>query len=89
MPRIAPVDLTHTDAQTAATLKAHLAELATHVLAQRGRIRDSELLAAREAGLDDGLILAVVAQVALNVLTNFTNNLAHTDIDFPPVNAAL
>jgi hypothetical protein len=30
-----------------------------------------------------------VTQVALNVLTNFTNNLAHTDIDFPPVKAAL
>ncbi|WP_154067141.1 hypothetical protein [Pseudomonas sp. CC6-YY-74] len=56
---------------------------------QRGCISDSELLAAREDGLDDGLILAVVAQVALHVLTNFTNNLAHTDIDFPPVNAAL
>lgn len=70
-------------------LEAHTAELATQLLAQRGRIRDSELLAAREAGLDDGLILEVVAQVALNVLTNFTNNLAHTDIDFPPVKAAL
>lgn len=89
MPRIAPVDLTHTDARAAATLKAYIAELATRVLVQRGCIRDSELLAAREDGLDDGLILAVVAQVALNVLTNFTNNLAHTDIDFPPVNAAL
>ncbi|MBS7662103.1 carboxymuconolactone decarboxylase family protein [Pseudomonas lalucatii] len=66
-----------------------IAELALRLLERRGRLSDAELLAAREAGLDDGLILEVVAQVALNVLTNFTNNLAHTDIDFPPVSVAL
>jgi hypothetical protein len=40
-------------------------------------------------GLDDGLILDVVTLVALNVRTNFTNNLAHTDFDFPRFKAAL
>ncbi|NQD92853.1 carboxymuconolactone decarboxylase family protein [Pseudomonas sp. CrR25] len=71
-----------------APLERHIASLAIQVLTQRGQISDSELVAAREAGLDDGLILEIVAQVALNVLTNFTNNLAQTDIDFPPVNVA-
>ena len=75
--------------RTASAGELPVAELAARLLAQRGRLSDAELVAAREAGLDDGLILEVVAQVALNVLTNFTNNLAHTDIDFPPVPAAL
>lgn len=75
--------------RAAVPLERHIVGLASQVLAQRGRISDSELAAAREAGLDDGLILEIVAQVALNVLTNFTNNLAQTDIDFPPVDVAL
>lgn len=62
MPRIAPIDLQHSDAHTAA---------------------------AREAGLDDGLTLEVVAQVALNVPIDFSNNLAHAGVDFPPVTPAL
>lgn len=39
----------------------------------------------RRAGLDDGLILEVIANVALNTLTNYTNNIADTTVDFPVV----
>jgi hypothetical protein len=31
----------------------------------------------------------VIANVAINVLTNYTNNVALTDIDFPKVDVAL
>ncbi len=31
----------------------------------------------------------MIANVAINVLTNFTNNVALTDIDFPKVDVAL
>ena len=37
----------------------------------------------REAGFDDGAIAEVVAHVGLNVLTNYFNNVAETDVDFP------
>jgi len=39
----------------------------------------------RRAGLDDGLILEVIANIALNTLTNYTNHIADTTVDFPVV----
>lgn len=59
--------------------------LALALLEQRGRLSDEQLASAHGAGLDDGLILEVLGQVAMNVLTNFGNNLAQTTVDFPPV----
>ena len=37
----------------------------------------------RKMPLDDGLILEVVGQVALNTLTNYVNRVAGTEVDFP------
>ena len=62
-----------------------VARLAVQVAKTRGNVSDAELAAARAAGLTDGQILEVVAGVALNVLTNYVNNLAGTVIDFPKV----
>ncbi|MDX2039058.1 MAG: carboxymuconolactone decarboxylase family protein [Isosphaeraceae bacterium] len=63
---------------------AHLLRLARAVVDSRGRVSSDELMAARDAGISDGDIAEVVANVALNVLTNYFNNVAQTDIDFPP-----
>ena len=60
-------------------------KLARSVTLQRGQIADSDLHAARSAGLNDAEIVEVVQHVALNVLTNYTNNVARTVIDFPEV----
>lgn len=62
-----------------------VAALTHQVLRARGQISDGELAAARDAGLSDAQIAEVVAAVALNVLTNYFNNLAGTEIDFPRV----
>lgn len=62
-----------------------VAVLTQQVLKSRGQISDAELAAARVAGLNDAQIIEVVAAVALNVLTNYVNNLAGTEIDFPRV----
>ncbi|NJM35030.1 MAG: carboxymuconolactone decarboxylase family protein [Rhodomicrobium sp.] len=62
-----------------------VAALTTRLMNSRGMISDSELAEAHAAGLDDGLILEVIAHVAMNALTNFTNNVAGTVIDFPVV----
>lgn len=59
--------------------------LAVAVLRTRGKVDDVTLNVAREAGLTDGEIVEVVAHVGLNVFTNFLNNLAETEVDFPPV----
>ena len=53
-----------------------------------GAISDGEIAAARQAGLTDSQIIEIVANVALNVMTNYTNRVADTAIDFPVVQLA-
>lgn len=62
-----------------------LAKLAVKIVVQRGVLSDSDINEAREIGVDDGLIVEVIANVALNTLTNYTNHIAATEIDFPVV----
>src|SRR5262245_976639 len=60
-----------------------LIRFALEVLQARGRVSDAALAEVREAGFDDGTIAEVVAHVALDVFTNYFNNVAQTDVDFP------
>lgn len=53
------------------------------LLETHGHPDDSSIEAVRKAGYGDGEIAELVANVALNVLTNYTNETADTDIDFP------
>jgi len=62
--------------------------LARTLVVNRGHLTDDELTTARSAGLDDGEILEVTANVALNILTNYVNHVADTVVDFPEVAAA-
>lgn len=62
-----------------------LAKLAVKIVNRRGVLSDADLSEARSAGLTDSLIVEVIAHVALNTLTNYTNHIAATDIDFPVV----
>lgn len=66
-----------------------VAQLAARLVEARGEVSDADVAAARAGGLDDARIVEVIAHVALNVMTNFTNNVAHTDIDFPVVDLAI
>jgi uncharacterized peroxidase-related enzyme len=72
--------VTAADAKSDAALK-----LARAVALQRGHLSDADLQAARGAKLNDAEIVEVVQHVALNVLTNYTNSVARTVIDFPEV----
>lgn len=62
-----------------------VAELALALVNERGHLSDEAVAKARTAGLNDAQIVEIVANVALNTLTNITNNVARTDIDFPVV----
>jgi uncharacterized peroxidase-related enzyme len=53
----------------------------------RGHVSDSDIAATKLAGFTDAEIVDIVANVALNVLTNFLGVVAQTDIDFPVVRA--
>ena len=70
------------DPKTAAAL-ALARELAEH----RGKVPDAQVAAARSAGLSDGEIAEVVAHVALNIFTNYFNQMNQTEIDVPTVAA--
>jgi uncharacterized peroxidase-related enzyme len=62
---------------------------ARRVAESRGRVADTDLAALRAAGFDEAGAIEIVVNVALNVLTNYVNNVALTDIDFPKVSAKL
>jgi uncharacterized peroxidase-related enzyme len=68
-----------------APIEAAIAELTVAILEKQGKLEDADLDNARSEGLDDGLILEVTAQVSLNILTNYTNHIAETAVDFPAV----
>lgn len=59
--------------------------LALAIVETRGSVADADVAAAREAGLSEADIVEVVANVVANIFTNYVNNVAETDIDFPVV----
>jgi len=61
---------------------------AAAVARERGRVSDADLDAVRAAGFTEAQIVEIVAIVAENVFTNFVNNVAQTDIDFPVMRTA-
>lgn len=61
-----------------------VARFAKAVLESRGRVSDAEFEAFRNAGFGEAATAEVVANVALNVYTNYFNNLVGTEVDFPP-----
>ena len=58
------------------------------LIAKNGRVSTEDVAAVKDAGYTDGAIGEIVAHVALNIFTNYFNNTANTDIDFPVVEAA-
>jgi uncharacterized peroxidase-related enzyme len=60
-------------------------DLVLRIVQSRADIDNRTLTRARKAGLDDGLIVEIVAHVAMNVLTNYVNRIADTNVDFPEV----
>jgi len=64
-------------------------KLARSIVVKRGEITDDEFRSARKAGLSDGELAEVVANVAVNIFTNYFNHVAQTEIDFPKVEPGL
>lgn len=68
------------DAKIDAALK-----FAKQVVEKRGKVNDEDVAKVKNAGFGDGQIAEIVANVALNVFTNYFNEVAQTEIDFPKV----
>ena len=85
------VGLTQTDiadaihATAAAGKTDAILKLARSIVVHRGEVSDSDLDQARVCGLTDGEIVETVANVVLNILTNYVNHVARTLVDFPEV----
>lgn len=60
-------------------------QLAKTLIAKNGRVNDLDVNSAKQAGVTDTEIAETIAHVALNVLTNYFNNTANTEVDFPAV----
>jgi len=77
------VDAVHA---TAATGKIDaILKLARSIVVQRGEVSDADLEYARTSGLNDGEIVETIANVVLNIMTNYVNHVARTLVDFPEV----
>ena len=68
------------DARRAAGL-----QFVREVVETRGHPSDEALDGAREAGFSDEEILEMIAHVALTTFSNYTNDLAGTELDIPKV----
>ena len=63
-------------------------QFAKTLISKNGRVSSEDVEAVKVAGYTDGAVGEIVAHVALNILTNYFNNTANTDIDFPVVEVA-
>jgi AhpD family alkylhydroperoxidase len=64
---------------------AAILAFAEAVVVSRGGVSDTDIRAARSAGLSDAELGDVVGHVAVNVLTNYFNKAFDVEIDFPVV----
>ena len=56
---------------------------------KKGNVQDSDVAALRQAGVTEGEVGEIIGHVALNILTNYFNTVAGTEIDFPVVEVGL
>lgn len=71
---------TSNDAKAAAAV-----QFAAKVTQARGKVSADDLRAVKDAGYSDAQIIEIVQHVALNTWTNYINEVAGTEIDFPVV----
>jgi len=46
---------------------------------------DADLQAVRTGGFTDGEIAEIIGHVALNIFTNYFNNVTQVEVDFPKI----
>jgi uncharacterized peroxidase-related enzyme len=72
-----------TDEKTGAALR-----FVSAIVEARGQVEDDDLRHVRGAGFSEAEIVEMIAHVGVNLFTNYFNNVAHTEVDFPLVNTA-
>jgi len=81
--------LTHPDMQLARNAAAAdpkadtLLRFTRAVVLQRGDVSDEDFQELGKAGFTDTQIIEIVANIALNIFSNYFNSVAKTEVDFP------
>jgi uncharacterized peroxidase-related enzyme len=84
--KISPEEIALNRKGASGDAKASVAvSFAAKVVQERGHVSDADITAAREAGFTDPQIVEIVALVVQNSFTNYLNEVAKTEIDFPVV----
>jgi uncharacterized peroxidase-related enzyme len=60
-------------------------KFARNIVEGRGHISSVQFDAVWQAGYSDGEIVEIIAHVAMNIFTNYFNNINQTEVDFPKV----
>jgi uncharacterized peroxidase-related enzyme len=58
---------------------------ANTLVEKKGLVNDQDVASVKAAGFSDGEVAEIVAHTALNIFTNYFNNVANTEVDFPKV----
>lgn len=58
---------------------------AAKVARERGHVSEDDVRAVKAAGYNDAQVIEIVQHVALNTWTNYVNEVAKTEVDFPVV----
>lgn len=81
---LSEADLVHARQGTAPNARdAAALEFAQLLVNNRGRVTDRQLQHVRDAGFGEGDITEIIANVALNIFTNYFNHVSDPEIDFP------
>jgi uncharacterized peroxidase-related enzyme len=87
--QVAKLDLSEVDANRSGTSSdpaaAAAVKFAAKVVRERGHVGESDVRTLKAAGYTDAQVVEIVLHVALNTWTNYLNEVAKTEIDFPVV----
>ena len=73
------------DANSADPRAKEALKFAQLLIKNQGQVSDAEVARLRSTGFSDGQIGEIIANVALNIFTNYFNNVTKPDVDFPVI----
>ena len=84
--KLGDAEITANRSGTSTDPKADAAvRFAAKVARERGHVDEADVAALKSAGYSDAQLIEIVMHVALNTWTNYINEVAKTEIDFPVV----
>ncbi len=73
------------EARSGSARNAAALQFARELVVKKGRATDADVETVPCVGFSDGEIAEIIAHVALNIFTNYFNNTAEVEVDFPKI----